>query len=117
MRRDLHIGKFLWGQANRGYYDKSDAAKKLNRARHRLRCYLYGQTETYVPHIETTIYGIPCGIVVESYTPGHNGGTDEPPCCADAEWFVVDRHGYRADWLQDKMDWSDIRRIDGELGV
>lgn len=126
-RRNYRLAKVNWGLANKGRKDKSEAAKNMNKARNAMRELLYGQSETYVPHLETTIYGIPCGIVVTHYSPGREWrqhtfpgagpGDCDPPEPADCEWFVVDRRGYRADWLQEKMDWSDIHRIDRELGV
>ncbi|AGH31844.1 hypothetical protein SLPG_00050 [Salicola phage CGphi29] len=127
LRWAFYIARQAWVGANRSGSGKSQAAAELNRARARLRRYLYDGADTYVPHHETTIHGIPCGIVVESYTPGKpwrqhtfpgaGPGDCEPPEPSEAEWFVVDRHGYRADWLMDKLTPRDVREIEEEMGL
>ena len=73
---------------------------------------------------ETTVQGIPCGVVVTHW------GVDRPAVIRqdpndswDAEyespeWFLVDRRGYTAEWLQIKVTREDRARIDAViLGV
>jgi len=73
-------------------------------------------------HLETTIQGIPCHIEVTRYDPGapmvitgSGFGDAEPPEPEEIEWRVLDRKGYRAQWLEDKMTEQDEREIDREL--
>ena len=78
-----------------------------------------------IADLETTIKGIPCGIVVDHYTagrdwiqhtfPGAGPGDCEPPEPEEIEWRVLDRKGYPADWLADKLSTSDCQRIEREL--
>jgi hypothetical protein len=75
--------------------------------------------------VETEVRGIPCGIVVDSYTaprpayigkfPGAGFGDAEPPEPEEIEWHLVDRKGYRADWLESKLNEQDERDIEDYL--
>ena len=65
-----------------------------------------------------TVLSMPCGAVVESFSPGYPAKLNALPedCYEGAEdemeFIIVDRKGYRADWLMDKMtddDWDDAR--------
>jgi hypothetical protein len=75
--------------------------------------------------IETEVRGIPCGVVVDGYSaprpayignfPGAGFGDAEPPEPEEIEWHLVDRKGYRADWLAEKMTDSDCREVEDLL--
>lgn len=66
---------------------------------------------------DSTIQGIPCGILVKSYTQMRPGRYSGPPeLCyeeepAEMEFEVLDRRGYRADWLAKKLTDRDFDRI------
>jgi len=74
---------------------------------------------------ETTVCGIPCGVVVDRYQsgrpwrqhcfPGAGPGDCDPPEPPEAEWHLVDRKGYTAAWLQEKMTQRDIDNIESEI--
>lgn len=63
----------------------------------------------YIAEIETTVCGIPCIIGVtdyEGYTPAYVSGP--PENCYPAEggygyYEILDRKGYRAQWLERKV--------------
>lgn len=68
---------------------------------------------------ETTVGGIPCGVVIDSYV------VNRPCPYADSDWdyygytecdwHLVDRKGYKAGWLALKMTPEDSRRIALEI--
>ena len=67
---------------------------------------------------DTQVCGIPCTVVIMAYHPyrravysGDMCGPEEHP---SAEWILLDRRGYRAGWLEDKLGCDDIERIDEE---
>jgi hypothetical protein len=72
----------------------------------------------------TTVSGIPCGVVIDSYTParpfkqhtfsGAGPGDCDPPEEAEVEWHLVDRKGYYAAWLERKLTSADYARIEEE---
>lgn len=71
----------------------------------------------------TYICGIPCGVVIDSYyyqapsmkcaalcdTPDEYYGSEE------FEWHLVDRKGYYARWLENKMSDSDKQDLEVEI--
>jgi len=66
--------------------------------------------------IDTHIQGIPCGIVITHYRKQKPLGprADSDLDCygyTDAEYTVLDRHGYRAEWLESKLTPDDHTRI------
>lgn len=81
------------------------------------------KTSKRVPaDFESTIAGIPCGIVVTHYhnTPAHRGS---PHTCdsdmdyygyTEFEFYVVDRKGYKAAWLEKKLTDEDNARLEAE---
>ena len=120
----LQLGKTMLRYANRGYGSKSAAMTRINTSRARLSrlCREYrGLPVAYqeMPHFETRIGGIPCGIRVTHYLPAsdwvqHKGagcgpGDCEPPAHEDIEYQVLDRRGYPADWIS--VDRDDHLRI------
>lgn len=64
------------------------------------------------PTIETHIASIPCGIVVDTY---YHDSDDTGARWIECEWHVIDRKGYRADWLEDKLTPADVARIRREI--
>ena len=72
----------------------------------------------------TTVSGIPCGVVIDSHTParpfkqhtfsGAGPGDCDPPEEAEVEWYLVDRKGYYAAWLERKLTYNDCARIEEE---
>lgn len=68
--------------------------------------------------MESTINGIPCkiGVLVNGSAP-HRGNaftcdsSDDFYGYADIEYVVLDRKGYRADWLNRMMTQKDQHRI------
>lgn len=77
------------------------------------------------PLFETRIAGIPCGVVVETYQPaqawqqhrfaGAGPGDCEPPVDEDLSWFLVDRRGYRAEWLQNKASDEELAEVESKI--
>lgn len=71
----------------------------------------------YIAEIEYTIAGIPCLIGVCSFS--QTRGTysqrasdpDEYYGTVDADWVVLDRKGYVADWLANKLTQADEEKI------
>jgi len=106
-------GKRALAIANKlGQPHRAKAMAAYNRARARLRHAQNGTTpkRRYEPDFMATVNGIPCGVVVThvqrpapAYIDRSRGagfGDAEPPCAGYAEFFLVDRKGYRADWLK-----------------
>ena len=70
---------------------------------------------------ETTVAGIPCGVVITSYSgarpwrqhtfSGAGPGDCDPPEYEEVEWRLVDSKGYPAEWLEEKMNDNDLTRI------
>ena len=60
---------------------------------------------------ETTVAGIPCGIVITHYLIDSADDGD----FVERDWFVVDRKGYRANWLEKMINTKDERRINSEI--
>lgn len=83
-----------------------------NRARARLRHAQNGTTPArrYEPDFMATVNGIPCGVVVSHFEPGYPAfisrscgsgfGDAEPEKDPECDFFLVDRSGYRADWIK-----------------
>jgi hypothetical protein len=72
---------------------------------------------------ETRVAGIPCGVVIDSYhyQPRFKGSPQL--CDSDVdyygyetiEWFLVDRKGYPAKWLEKKLTESIREDIEDEI--
>ena len=64
------------------------------------------------------IQGIPCQIEITHYTPPERGFitcmSSEPLDPGELEWQVLDRKGYRARWLENKLTREDESRINDE---
>lgn len=97
-RKALSIANTLGGR------HQARALALLNKHRNELRwAQRGGRTPTYCPHFETVVSGIPCGVVIEEWTHGS--------VC----YFLVDRKGYRADWLEARMSDADKAQLLEEL--
>lgn len=60
---------------------------------------------------ETTVAGIPCGVVITHYLIDQADDGE----FVERDWFLVDRKGYKANWLERKMTRKDERRIKHEI--
>lgn len=73
----------------------------------------------HIADIDTTINGIPCGVVVTHYlkVPGDSRADSDWDYYGytEREWFVVDRKGYRANWLEKMIGRDEERRINSEI--
>ena len=71
------------------------------------------------PDFETTIAGIPCGIIVDYYNCVLPSTKSAHLCDSDLDFYgytefeftVLDSKGYKADWLQDKVTEKDEERL------
>lgn len=71
---------------------------------------------------KTHVSGIPCICRVLHYAPelpmiitGTGFGDCEPPEYEEFEFEILDRKGYKAKWLEDKMDVDDEIRLKEEF--
>lgn len=71
-----------------------------------------------VGEFESHVGGIPCIIAITSFYRGsparHSGPLAGPEEHPEADWCVLDRRGYRAEWLERKLTDADRQRIDEE---
>ena len=72
------------------------------------------------PIIDTTIAGIPCKVEVTHYFVQKPLGprADSDLDCygyTDIEYLVLDRRGYPAAWLAEKMDDRDVEQLENEI--
>lgn len=112
LRWQLALAKSQLRVANILKRGKSEAMANLNRVRAQYNRALTGRKplEHYpFTDYQTTIAGIPCGIVVLSLTEGRCntwGHPDNqlPDELGGIEFVVVDHKGYEADWLRAKVD-------------
>lgn len=70
----------------------------------------------------TQIQGIPCQCDVLRYIPAKpmciydmRYGDADPPEAAEFEFIILDRKGYRATWLENKINQEDINRLQEEF--
>ena len=115
-----------WKCANIQKRGVGPAMARYNTARAALRHALNGTTpqKRLCADFETTVEGIPCGVVITSYSgarpwrqhtfSGAGPGDCDPPEYEDVEWWLVDSKGYPAGWLEEKMNDNDVTRIDRE---
>lgn len=106
-KRTYELAKRAVAIANRlGQPYKGRAMSLLNKHRNALRwAQRGGRVKTYTPQFETTVCGIPCGVVIEEWGPDY------------VNYFLVDRNGYRAEWLEKRMSRSDIDKLLEEMEV
>lgn len=68
---------------------------------------------------ETTVGGIPCGVVIDLYEVNRPCANADNPWdyygYTECDWHLVDRKGYKAAWLANKMTPEDSRRIAQEI--
>lgn len=73
----------------------------------------------HIADFETEINGIPCGVVITHYLkvlPDRGADSDvDFYGYTERDWFVVDRKGYKAQWLEKMINTKVERRINGEI--
>lgn len=75
----------------------------------------------YVAEIEHRVCGIPCLIGVLSYDSvkgsfSYNAASDlDYHGYSDSDWEILDRKGYRAKWLDAKMDSDEIAMVEERI--
>ena len=134
LRWDLYWLRHLLGVSNRGgtAIRKNYIMGRQNIALADLRHYArslrnprYRKPEPECPHFETVVCGIPCGVVVDTYSAprpwrqhtfrGAGPGDCDPPEPEGMEWHLIDRTGYRAEWLERKMNANDVADLESEI--
>jgi hypothetical protein len=69
--------------------------------------------------LDTTVNGIPCGVVVTHFLRVHGNSMADSDWdyrgYTESEWFLVDRKGYKAAWLEKMLDDDDKIRISEEI--
>jgi hypothetical protein len=79
------------------------------------------KTSQYIAEIPTKISGIPCLIGVEHFDEvegsfSYNAASDwDYTGYTESEWVVLDRKGYKADWLAKKLENDDIAGIEDAI--
>ena len=75
----------------------------------------------YKAKFDTTIAGIPAQIGVVHYMKApatYRGHSDlDYWGYTECDWEVLDRKGYKADWLSKKLSQTEINRIENEIEV
>ena len=78
-------------------------------------------TKRHKADFHTTVEGIPCGVRVLWYsqavpmrTTGTGMGDADPPEPEEFEFDLLDRGGYPATWLAEKLSDQDVERIQAE---
>jgi hypothetical protein len=69
---------------------------------------------------EIEIDGIPCGAVVQHYKPGRDNSTGHidswlPDDDPEVEFYIVDRKGRHAPWLEEKMTLKEKWAIEKQI--
>lgn len=73
---------------------------------------------SYIAEVEFNLRGIPCLIGVIDYTSVKGSFSYHAPSDLDyrgyeeSEWEILDRKGYRAKWLERKIDQDDTEEIE-----
>ena len=99
---NVEKAKRVLSEANRAgdKQRKSDAMREWNKHWNALRiAQRGGKRTTYNADFETTVAGIPCGVVIEN----------DPE---ELLYFLVDRRGYPAKWLEKKLTKADHDKIE-----
>ena len=124
-RKDYNNARLAISDANQGLVAKSWAMRNFNHARKRLRDICLTKRGKalpvrYTPSFATTVNGIPCGVVVDYYRPAipcnvfalpEDCYPDEP---SEFEFHLIDRGGYRAEWLMNQLTDEVKERIENE---
>jgi len=119
-RKEFHNARMYISDANAGLVTKSFAFRNFNSAKKRLADICSNARGIKPPKRQTADYdlvvcGIPCGAVITSYSPAYPAKLNAlPEDCypgedAEVEFYIVDRRGYRAEWIMNKMsdrDWK-----------
>lgn len=116
---NVEKAKRALSEANRlGRKERIDAFREFNEHYNALRqAQRGGKAKTYSADFETRVAGIPCGVVVLEYRDA-SGWSSNPemvePDDREFEFILVDRKGYRANWLERKLTECDCKRIESE---
>jgi len=99
---NVEKAKRMLSEANKlgGTQRKRDAMREWNKHWNALRiAQRGGKRTTYHPDFETRVAGIPCGVVIENNP-------------EELLYFLVDRLGYPAQWLEKKLTKADHDKIE-----
>lgn len=98
---NVEKAKRALSEANkRGSEERRKAMREFNKHYNALRqAQNGGRRTTYSADFETRVSGIPCGVVIEN----------DPD---ELLYFLVDRHGYPAKWLEKKLTKADHDNIE-----
>ena len=122
-KRQVALALAEWKCANILKRGIGPAMGRYNTARAALRHAVNGTKpqKRLCADFETTVAGIPCGVVITSYSgarpwrqhtfSGAGPGDCDPPEYEEVEWLLVDSKGYPAEWLEEKMNDNDVTRI------
>jgi hypothetical protein len=122
-KRQVALALAEWKCANILKRGIGPAMGRYNTARAALRHAVNGTKpqKRLCADFETTVAGIPCGVVITSYSgarpwrqhtfSGAGPGDCDPPEYEEVEWLLVDSKGYPAEWLEEKMNDNDLTRI------
>ena len=75
----------------------------------------------YITIIDATVGGIPCQVGVVDYTYAKGSYSYNAPSDVDyygytqCEWELLDRRGYRAKWLDYKLDDDTVCEIENKI--
>lgn len=77
------------------------------------------------PHFQTTLSGIPCGVVVDDFVHVPQSHNSPHLCASDADYYgytqidfhLLDRKGYPAPWLASKLTPQTITTLEEEITI
>lgn len=98
---NVEKAKRALSEANKlGSEERRSAMREFNKHYNALRqAQNGGKRKTYNADFETKVAGIPCGVVIEN----------DPD---EFLYFLVDRRGYPAEWLEKKLTKADHDKIE-----
>lgn len=68
---------------------------------------------SHIATIETKVAGIPCLIGVISYSKVR--GSYNEPSSTETDWELLDRKGYKATWLERKMNDQISNKLEDQI--
>lgn len=109
LRNKHKDNRFLSGASKDFIKAQANLKREVNEWARRIGAVTYHPpAERYRAHFETEVAGIPCGVHVTHFergTPHHLSGHPDDWCEGESsyvEYVLVDRKGYRAEWLERK---------------